>query len=270
MRMESAPPSYYVASLAKGLDVLQAFSRERPELTLSEVAEATGITPAAARRALLTLQDLGFVTSYKRNFLLTPRVLRLSGAYLSSVNMQEVLQQYLQDASDATGDSSSVAVLDGIEVLYLASVPVKRNYQLTPSIGTRYPAYCTALGRALLAWSPEEVIDEALSGELPKLTAKTETDPARLRDMFAKFREQGIAGAEDELAYGVVSVAMPILDRSGFAIAAVNCSTTPARTDLSEMYASRFDILERTRSQINAALLENPALLHSVLGSYDT
>ena len=260
--------SDFVSSLAKGLEVLQAFSRERPELTLSEVAEATDITPAAARRSLLTLQELGFVTSHKRYFLLTPRVLRLSEAFLSSVSMQEVLQQFLQDVVEATGDSSSVAVLDGSDVLYIASVPAKRAYQLTPTIGTRYPAYATSLGRAILAFSPDEVVDRVLSDLEPtQLTAKTVTDPVRIRELLAEARTRGFATNDEELAYGVISVAMPILDGKGNAIAAVNCSTSPARTDLAGMLETRVDVLSRAQSQISSALRQHPVLLHSVLGT---
>jgi len=258
----------FVASLAKGLEVLQCFNRDRPELTLSEVAEATRITPAAARRSLLTLQELGFVTTNGRRFLLTPRVLRLSEAFLSSVSMQEVMQQFLQIAVDATGDSSSVAVLDGTEILYVASVSARRSYQLTPTIGTRYPAYCTSLGRAILAHSPASVVDRALDPEsLSMLTEHTETDPARIREKLAEARETGIAGVQDELAYGVVSVAVPILDRQGTAIGAVNCSTSPVRTTLPDMLESRAAILRDARDQISLALLQHPVLLHSVTGT---
>jgi IclR family pca regulon transcriptional regulator len=260
--------SDFVGSLAKGLEVLQVFNRERPELTLSEVAKAVGISPAAARRCLLTLKELGFVASHERRFLLTPRVLRLSEAFLSSVSMQEVMQQFLQELADATGDSASVAVLDGADVLYIASVPVKRSYQLTPTIGTRYPAYATSLGRAILSRSPAHLVDEVLgASNITGLTAKTETDPARLREKIAEAARNGIAGIEEELAYGVVSVAMPLLNSEGRAVAAVNASTTPAHTTLADMLTSRREPLERAHSQITTALRQHPVLLHSALGS---
>lgn len=260
--------SDFVNSLAKGLAVLQAFNRERPELTVSDVAKVAGITPAAARRCLLTLQELGFVISHERRFLLTPRVLRLSEAFLSSVSMQEVMQQFLQEMVDATGDSASVAVLDGTEVLYVASVPAKRAYQLTPTIGTRYPAYATSLGRAILSCSPDHVVDQVLTGtRLARLTAKTETDTIKLRKIVEKAAVQGIASSDEQLAYGVVSVAMPLLDSEGHAIAALNCSTSPARTSMSNMLRTRRKVLERGQSQITAALRQHPVLMHAVLGT---
>jgi IclR family pca regulon transcriptional regulator len=268
MAQEGWMASDFIGSLAKGLEVLQAFNRERPELTLSEVAKTVGISPAAARRCLLTLKELGFVASHERRFLLTPRVLRLSEAFLSSVSMQEVMQQFLQDLADATGDSASVAMLDGTDVLYVASVPVQRSYELTPTIGTRYPAYATSLGRAILSRSPAHVVNEVLgASNITALTAKTETDPGRLRQKIAEAAKAGVAGIEEELAYGVVSVAMPLVSSEGFAIAAVNASTTPARTTLADMLRSRREPLERAHSQISTALRQHPVLAHSALGS---
>lgn len=259
--------SDFVNSLAKGLAVLQAFNRERPELTVSDVAKAVGITPAAARRCLLTLQELGFVASHERRFLLTPRVLRLSEAFLSSVGMQEVMQQFLQEMVDATGDSASVAVLDGTDVLYVASVSAKRAYQLTPTIGTRYPAYATSLGRAILSRSPGHVVDAVLARtEFTKLTAKTEISPSKLRKIIEEAAARGIAGADEQLAYGVVSVAMPLLGGDGHAIAAINCSTSPARASMADMIKTRREMLERGQSQITAALRQHPVLTHAVLG----
>ncbi len=153
--MELSPESPdFVTALARGIEILLVFSREKPELTLSEVSALANVAPATARRSLLTLQALGYVRSHGRRFVLTPRVLKLSASFLSSMNLQEVANQYLQDVVDQTGDSSSVAVFDSGEVLYIASVSSKRSVRLTAGLGTRYPAYATSLGRVLLAYLP--------------------------------------------------------------------------------------------------------------------
>lgn len=261
-------PSDFVSSLAKGLAVLQIFNRDRPELTVSEVAKAAQITPAAARRCLLTLQELGFVTSHGRRFLLTPRVLRLSEAFLSSVSMQEVMQQFLQEMVDATGDSASVAVLDGTDVLYVASVSAKRSFQVTPTIGTRYPAYATSLGRAILSRSPAHLVDAVLeASNITDLTAKTVTDPAHIRKAIEAAAQTGIAESDEQLVYGVVSVAVPLIDDTGSPVGALNCSTSPARTTVDNMVKTRRETLERGRSQIMSALRQHPVLMHAVAGA---
>lgn len=245
-----------------------AFNRDSPELTLTEVSERVGVNAAATRRSLLTLEKLGYVTRHGRRFLLTPRVLRLSDAFLSSMGVQEVVQQYLQEISDATGDSASLGVLDGSEVLYIATVPVKRSFQLTPATGTRYPAYCSSMGRVLLAYSGEETVGPALDpAGLEKLTANTEVSPIALRKVLAAVRSVGIAGVQEEVAYGVVSVAVPILAADGRAIAAINCSTSPERTSAPAMIETRRDALMRGRSQIQNALKRHPPLIHAIEGT---
>jgi IclR family pca regulon transcriptional regulator len=127
----------------------------------------------------------------------------LSEAFLSSVSMQEVLQQYLQEPVETTGDSASVAILDGPDVLHIASVPVRRSFQLTPTIGTRYPAYAPSLGRVVLSRSSSEVVEKVLAASRPtQVTANTITDDRRLREVIAQARTNGIVGTDEELAYG--------------------------------------------------------------------
>ena len=256
--------SSFVASLAKGLDVLQVFNRERPELTLSEVAEIVHITPAASRRALLTLQELGFVTNHNGKYLLTPRVLRLSEAFLSSVSMQEVMQQYLQSASIATGDSSSVAVLDDCEIIYVASVPAKRSFLVTPTLGTRYPAYATSLGRAILAFSSVDTIERVLSRPMEKLTKRTITDPVEFRALLEKVRNDGYAISDEHQIDGVISVALPIFDADSKVVASVNLSTSPSHANLVTLTTDHLDSLREAQAQISAALIRHPVLLHSI------
>jgi IclR family pca regulon transcriptional regulator len=153
----------FVTALARGLDVLQAFSREEPELTLTEVARKTGLNAAAARRSLRTLHTLGYIAINGRRFLLTPRVLKLSTPFFSSMNLQEVAQQYLQDIVAKTGDSSSVTILDGNEVVYIATSSVKRPSRVSTTLGTRFPAHVTALGRVLLAHLDPPILEQRLA-----------------------------------------------------------------------------------------------------------
>lgn len=266
--MELSPESPdFVTALARGIEILLVFSREKPELTLSEVSALANVAPATARRSLLTLQALGYVRSHGRRFVLTPRVLKLSASFLSSMNLQEVANQYLQDVVDQTGDSSSVAVFDSGEVLYIASVSSKRSVRLTAGLGTRYPAYATSLGRVLLAYLPPDRLDRYFAEtDLRKLTEKTVTDPTELRAILAEIRAAGVASIQDELDYGVVSVSVPVFAESGAVVAAVNCSTSPSRISREEMLASRLPLLQVTSRQISETLRHNPALVHSVLG----
>mgnify|MGYP006074469751 CR=1 FL=1 len=257
----------FVTSLSRGLDALQAFDRGHPEMTLSEVAARIDLNPAAARRSLLTLEELGYVTRNGRRFLLTPKVLRISQAFLSSIGVHEVVQQYLQEVSDVTGDSASLGVLDESEVLYIATVSVKRQFHVAPSTGTRYPAFCSSMGRALLAFASDEVVSRALDGDpLEKLTGATLTDPDQVRARLAEVRSTGFSIIHEEVAYGVVSVAVPIFGDDGRAIAAINCSTTPERVDAISM-ATRRNVLTRGRSQIQNALKRHPPLVHAIEGS---
>lgn len=262
--MSSDSPDF-VTALARGLEILRLFNATQPEMTLSEVAAAAGVAAATARRSLFTLQTLGYVKCHGRRFLLTPRVLTLSASFFSSMNLQQVAQQYLQEVVERTGDSSSVAILDGYDVVYIANVPMKRALRLTAGIGTRYPAFATSMGRVLLAYQPEDEIERALTDSpLPKLTALTETDPKRLRDILTLVRENGYASVVDELDYGVVSVAIPVFTEQGEAIAAVNCSTSPSRIAQQEMINTRLPVLREAVSNISRELKLNPALVHAL------
>ncbi|MEU8359170.1 IclR family transcriptional regulator C-terminal domain-containing protein [Nonomuraea sp. NPDC048882] len=231
----------HVQSLARGLAVIRAFSAAEPELTLSQVARATGLSRAAARRFLLTLTDLGYVRSDGRLFALTPRVLELGYAYLSSLSLPEVADPHLERLAAEVGESASVAVLDGEDVVYVARVATARIMRVTISIGTRFPAYCTSMGRVLLAALPPEALDTYLGrAELRRLTSHTIVLPAALRTELDEVRGRGWAMVDQELEEGLRSIAAPIRDRAGRTVAAVNVSTHATRTSLQ---AARRDLL---------------------------
>ncbi|MEV4801866.1 IclR family transcriptional regulator C-terminal domain-containing protein [Nonomuraea sp. NPDC049421] len=245
----------HVQSLARGLAVIRAFSAAQPELTLSQVARATGLSRAAARRFLITLTDLGYVRSDGRLFALTPRVLELGYAYLSSLSLPEVADPHLERLAAEVRESASVAVLDGEDVVYVARVATARIMRVTINIGTRFPAYCTSMGRVLLAGLPAAELDAYLErAELRRLTSRTIVLPAALRAELDEVRRRGWAMVDQELEEGLRSIAAPIRDRSGRTVAAVNVSTHASRTSLQAVHRDLLPPLLATAAKIESDL----------------
>ncbi len=226
----------FVRSLARGLDVIKAFGPENPQMTLSEVARATGLTRAAARRFLLTLADLGYVRSDGREFSLRPKVLELGYAYLAGLSLNDVAAPHVEDLVAQTRESSSVAVLDGEEIVYVVRVPTKRIMAASISVGTRFPAYATSMGRVLLAHLPEDQFEDYVKNVcLAAITKRTVTDPDRLRDLLRMVRAQGYAMTDQELEEGLRSAAVPLRDAKGSVVAALNISTHASRVTMEEL-----------------------------------
>ncbi|MCG5457923.1 IclR family transcriptional regulator [Micromonospora sp. PSH03] len=227
---DAARSPEFVQSLERGLAVIRAFDGEHPQLTLSEVARRTGLTRAAARRFLLTLVELGYVHTDGRLFSLRARILELGYAYLSSLSLPEVAQRHMEALVARVHESCSVSVLDGDEVVYVARVPTKRIMTVGISVGTRFPAYATSMGRVLLAAQPVDWLDDYLAtAQLRPLTRRTVTDPAKLRSVLTKIATQGYAIVDQELEEGLRSVAAPIHGENGSVIAAVNVSAHATR-----------------------------------------
>ncbi|MEQ4300244.1 IclR family transcriptional regulator [Plantactinospora sp. B6F1] len=227
---ETARTGEFVQSLERGLAVIRAFDADHPQLTLSEVARATGLTRAAARRFLLTLVELGYMRTDGRLFSLRARILELGYAYLSSLSLPEVAQPHMEALVAEVRESCSMSVLDGDEVVYVARVPTKRIMTVAISVGTRFPAYATSMGRVLLAAQPAPWLDNYLdSAELRPLTRRTVTEPARLRTILNRIGNQGYAIVDQELEEGLRSLAAPIRDADGAVIAAVNVSAHASR-----------------------------------------
>ncbi len=244
--------SDFVQSLERGLAVIQAFSATSPRLTLSDVARATGLTRAASRRFLLTLQHLGFVDSDEREFFLTPRILRLGYTYLSSTPFWSLAQTHVEELVDRVHESSSISVRDRDEIVYVARVPTKRIMTISLAVGTRLPMYPTSMGRVLLAGQSDDEIDAYLArAELRPLTGRTVTDPAALRAMVMDVREQGWALVDQELEDGVRSVAAPLCDASGHVLGAVNVSAHATRTNLDVLRKQFLPALLDTTARIN-------------------
>lgn len=219
----------FVQSLARGLSVITAFDAERPELTLSEVAVATGLSRATVRRFLFTLAELGYVRTDGKRFTLTPHVLRLGTAYLSGLGLPALAQPHLERLSAELGESTSAAVLDGAEIVYVARVATRRIMNVGITVGTRFPAFATSMGRVLLAGLDAAALDDYFGhADLTPPTAATLHSETELRSVLDQVRRQGWALNDQELAPGLRSVAAPITDQHGGVIAAVNVSTTTA------------------------------------------
>ncbi|MDI2099298.1 IclR family transcriptional regulator domain-containing protein [Ruicaihuangia caeni] len=224
----------FVQSLARGLAVIRAFDAEHPRRSLSDIARATGLTRATARRFLLTLEELGYVRSDGRDYSLTPRVLELGFSYLSSLTLPEVAQPHLERLSRTLDESTSASVLDGSEIVYIARVPTRRIMSVSITIGTRFPAFTTSMGRVLLAGLAPSELDRMLALWQPSgFTAATITEPAALRSEIARVREQGWAMVDQELDFGLRSFAAPI-HQDGRVVAAINVSTAAGRRSAEE------------------------------------
>lgn len=255
----------YINSLARGLTVLRTFTRERPEMTLTEVATACDLSPAAVRRCLNTLMHLGYIGKNGKLFLLRPEVMTIASAYLESMNLQSVVRPYLQNLRDETGDSSSLAVLLEDDILYLVHVSTNRMIRLDAGVGTRFPVYATSMGRVLMAYQTREIREEYLQrAELIAFTDKTVTSITRLRAIFNKVKKDGYATIQDELDYGIVSLSVPILNECNEIIAAINCSTSTTRITNKNMVKSRLPMLLNAAKKIEMELRRYPVLSHSV------
>lgn len=214
---------------------MRAFDADHPVMTLSEVASATGLSRAAARRFLLTLVELGYMRSDGRRFSLTPQVLTLGTAYLSSLGLPDVAQPHLERLSQEVGESTSVAVLDGTEVVYVARVAKRAIMTVGISVGTRFPAHATSLGRVLLASLDEAALTRYFAeADLTAPSGRRATDESALRAELERARSQGWAATDEALAPGLRSVAAPLRDSSGTVVAAVNVSSTTAHQPAAE------------------------------------
>jgi len=235
--------------------VIRAFDADHRELTLSDVARATGLTRAAARRFLHTLVELGYVRSDGRLFALRPRVLDLGYAYLSSLTLPEVAQPHLEELAATVHESSSMSVLDGHEIVYVARVPTKRIMTMVISVGTRFPAYASSMGRVLLAGQGDSWLDRYLaSARLLPLTSRTITDPVRLRAELRRVRAQGWALVDQELEEGLRSLAVPLRDPDGRVVASVNVSTQVSRHTVVSMRAELLPQLLATTAAVEEDL----------------
>jgi IclR family pca regulon transcriptional regulator len=245
----------YVAGLEKGLAIIEAFGIHGRPLTLSEAAQITGHSRASARRSLLTLQALGYVQSEGRYFRLAPRVLRLGHAYVSSTTLMKTMQPVLEAISERTRESSSLAVLDGGDVVFLARAATRRSLSTGLGLGSRLPAHGAATGRVLLAALPPEEAERRLKRMArPRMTPNTCTGVDELMKMLKDVRVDGYAISDEELEMGVRSVAVPIQDASGQVVASMSIAASTRRRTLDNVLGSLLPELESARRMLEALL----------------
>jgi IclR family pca regulon transcriptional regulator len=249
-------PPESVQSMARGLAVIKAFDGTRPRMTLSEVARQTNLSRATARRFLHTLVALGYTDTDGREFWLRPKVLELGYAYLSSLSLPDVAAAHLKSLADQVNESASVSVLDGGDIVYVARVPTRRIMTVSISVGTRFPAFATSMGRVLLAaLPPSQARDLLASGNLKPLTRNTTTDPELLLAELDRVRKQGWALVDQELEVGLRSIAVPVRDARGNVVAAMNVSVSATQ-----------DSVEQSRQRLLPPLLAVAGALEHDLG----
>lgn len=242
---DAAKPPESVQSMARGLAVIKAFDGTRPRMTLSDVARQTDLTRATARRFLHTLVALGYTDTDGREFWLRPKVLELGYAYLSSLSLPDVAASHLTSLAEEVNESASVSVLDGTDIVYVARVPTRRIMTVSISVGTRFPAYATSMGRVLLAALPGSgAADVIAASDLKPLTRSTKINAEVLLSELDQVRQQGWALVEEELEVGLRSIAVPIRDAHGSVVAAMNVSVSAAH-----------DTIEQSRDRLLPPLL---------------
>jgi IclR family pca regulon transcriptional regulator len=256
----------YLNALARGLAVLRAFGRDKPGMTLSEIAACTELNPAVVRRCLNTLMHLGYVGKKDKLFLLRPEVFSLGSAYIESMNLEEVVTPHLQPVRDTTGNSVGMAVLSGQDALFMVYVSTKLLTRIVAGVGTRFPAYATAAGRALLAYLDKGRINDYFASLQPvALTDRTITSKAKLKQILVDVRKQGFAAIQSELDYGVVSVAVPVFSEDGRVVASLSCSTALARQTLDSMVEEVLPLMRQAARGIEVELRRSPLLVHSII-----
>lgn len=242
----------FMASLARGLEVLQAFTPQRPLLSISQISQKTGIPRAAVRRCLYTLGKLGFVYAEDgKNFQLRPRVLSLGHAWLASTPLARSAQPVLRHLSEMLNESCSIATLDGDDILYIARASSSRIMTIDLDIGSRLPAWATSMGRVLLSHQPEEKLNDMLGRvTMIRYTPQTVDSVSKLRALLKTVRQQGYALNDQELEMGLRSLAVPLFNAQGHAVAALNVGVHAAQVSTGEMLDRVLPELQKAQHEL--------------------
>jgi len=246
----------FMTSLARGLHVIRAFAGVDRRLTIADVSRATGLTRAVVRRCLYTLKELGYAQTEGRMYFLQPRILNLGYAYLSTAPVPIAAQPVLEEMSETLGEASSVAVLDDGAVVYVGRAATKRIMSVTLGVGSRLPAYCTALGRVLLAHLTDEQVNIELSKvDFTQHTKHTVTSRKRLEELLVEVRQEGFALNDQELEIGLRSIAVPVRNVVGTVVAAMNVSSQASRVSRRELLERCLPVLKVAAEKLSSQLL---------------
>jgi IclR family transcriptional regulator, pca regulon regulatory protein len=246
----------FVLSLARGLRVIESFEGHTEGRSMGEIAEDTGLSRASVRRLLMTLEMLGYAESSRRVYRLKTRVLKLGLSYLSSTSLIASAQSVLERITEELGESASMSMLDGEQIVYVARSAASRVLSVGLSVGSRLPAYCTSMGRVLLAAMPDAELDVYLRKLKPKaFTQKTLTDPRELRRVILQARRDGYALVNEELEAGLRAIAVPVRTHQGRVTAAINVGAHALRVDQRRMIRNYLPVLQKSAAVLSDILL---------------
>jgi IclR family pca regulon transcriptional regulator len=255
-KRREVPDRSFVSAIERGLSVMRAFRDQSDRMTLSDVARIVSLPRATVRRCLLTLQALGYVESQGRYFSLSPQVLTLAQAYLSSSPLPRIAQSALERVSERLGESCSLSLLHGDEAIYIARSTRKRIGSLHRDVGSHLPAHCTSMGRVLLAALSDPDLDAYFAtARLEAFTHNTVTDKAQLRELLAKVKKQGYSVVDQELEPELRSIAIPVQNASGRVIAALNVSAQASKTSKKQMLENFLPVLREAASEMRPLLI---------------
>lgn len=244
-----------MGGLAKGLRVIETFTADRPRQSIGEVSAASGLDRATARRCLLTLAQHGYADYDGKFFTLTPRILRLGTACLATMPLPQIVQPWLDRLADEIGESSSVSVLDGDEIVYVARAAQQKVMSIALMPGARLPAYCTSMGRVMLAALPADALRERLAqAPFPARTPHTRTSAAQIADELARVRRDGFAIIDQEVEIGLRSIAVPLLNARGRVVAALNIGLAAAHATVEELPVRFLPQLQRIQGELRGLL----------------
>jgi len=253
-----SPDPNFMHSLARGLTVVRAFTEHRRRLTISQISQKTAIPRAAVRRCLYTLVKLGYVGTHDNTFSLLPQTMALGHAYLASTPLAKLAQPYLDRVREGVHESCSVAILDGSDVVYIVRSAVNRIMSVNLFVGTRLPAYCTSMGRVLLASLPEAELDSYLSNlRLVQFTSKTVSSLVEMRSALKKVRLDGFAVVDQELELGLRSIAVPVRNNAGQVVAAMNVPAQAALLSVRQLETRILPHLLSAASDLGTLLMDD-------------